>query len=182
MFQALSCSTFPAVQNHIGHRDKFVYGCKSTRNCISVSGVFDCTKKCILCICPVDDLAVRICADIFKMIIYTILYVTGCCGHILRNWEIYCQSCNEFLNSNPFLSFILYLSSITFCKYKKSARILWPQERKTSSKIRNSIFVSCALTVVNKTSICFNIILPLNFYPFFLVCSFNARFIKENGD
>ena len=150
------------------------------------------------------------------MVIHTILYVTGCCGHILREWKIYCQSRNEFLNSNPFLSFILYLSSInqsvcfcrtdtkrikelvdvffrvqykclivlgiTFCKYKKSPRILWPQERKTSSKIRNSIFVSCALTIVNKTGICFNIILPLNFYPFFLVCSFNARFIKENGD
>ena len=81
MLQTLSCTALSAVQNHICHRDKFGYGRKSASYGIPISCVFNRTKKCILRICPVDDFTVRICADKFKMVIYTVLNVTSCCGH-----------------------------------------------------------------------------------------------------
>ena len=81
MFKTLSGSAFAAIQHHIGHRDKFVNRRKAVRNLIAIAGVFDCSKQGIFCVRPLNDLAIRICADILKVVIDPVLNISCRSGH-----------------------------------------------------------------------------------------------------
>lgn len=81
MFQTLTSPALTTVQHHVCHCDELVYCCKSARNFVTITGVFDCPEQCIFRIRPFNDFAVRVGADILQMVVNMVLNISGSSGH-----------------------------------------------------------------------------------------------------